>query len=199
MDEVTLRMLYLDERLSAKQIADRLGIPENRVVYWLDKFRIPKRALRPALYLRLNGGRDPFSIKTELSPEEEKLKVAGLLLWVTEGSLKSKDTVYTSNSDPKLIKLFANFLLTVCQVRRDKIRLRVLYYPNMDMSIAEVRSFWIQATGLPENQIKINTYTASHDFRSKSRYGTATVAVSNIKLRNQMETWLKELYVEFKS
>lgn len=93
-----------------------------------------------------------------------------------------------------IIKLFVDFLLGVCRVRQNKIRLRVLYYPNMDMSIAQVKSFWSQETGLPENQININTYTATHNYRSKSRYGTATVAVNNVKLLKQMEIWLKELY-----
>jgi len=194
VDEATLKNLYEDERLSAKQIADRLDVTEPTVVYWLDKYRIRKRSISEAIYQRINSSGDPFKVKMDLSFDEEKLKVAGLMLWATEGSRKSKHTVYTSNSDPNLIKLFVKFLLGICQVRKDKIRLRVLYYPNMEMSIAEVKNFWSQETGLPENQININTYTANHDYRSISRYGTATVAVSNIKLLKQMETWLKELY-----
>jgi len=194
MEEATLRNLYLEEGLSAKQIADKLEVPESKVVYWLRKYQIPKRSLSEAVYLRINQGGDPFEVKTELSLEEEKLKVAGLLLWVTEGSVKDKEAVYTSNSDPALISLFIEFLLRVCQVEKSKIRLRVLYYPNMDMSIDEVREFWAQVTELGEAQIKINTYQATHNYRAKSKYGTATVSVGNIKLRAQMEMWLNELY-----
>lgn len=194
MDEPTLRSLYLEEGLSAKQIADRLGVPESKVVYWLRKYQIPKRSLSEAIYRRVNQGGDPFNVKIELSPEEEKLKVAGLMLWVTEGSLKNKEAVYTSNSDPALIKLFVEFLLRICQVDENKVRLSVLYYPDMDMSIDEVREFWSQVTGLAEEQISVHIYRAIHDYRAKSRYGTATVKVNNIKLRALMEQWLNELY-----
>jgi len=131
-----------------------------------------------------------------LGLEEEKLKVAGLLLWVTEGSFKNKEVVYTSNSEPALIKLFAEFLLRICRVDQSKLRLGVMYYPNMDMSSDEVREFWKQVTGLPDEQINIHTYRATHDYRAKSRYGTATLAVSNIKLRTVMGQWLNELYDE---
>ena len=199
MDEPTLRSLYLEEGLSAKQIADRLGVPESKVVYWLRKYQIPKRSLSEAVYRRVNQGGDPFNIKTELSPEEEKLKVAGLLLWVTEGSLKDKEEVYTSNSNPELIKLFLEFLLRICRVEQSRIALRVLYYPNMDLSIDEVREFWRQETGLADEQIKINIYQAIHNYRAKSKYGTVKVGVNNIKLLALMKQWLNELYGDLSS
>jgi len=196
MDEATLRSLYLEKGLSAKQTADRLGVPEAKVVYWLRKYRIPKRSRSEALYLRINPEGDPFKIKAELSSAEEKLKAAGLLLWVTEGSVKDKESVGTSNSDPALITLFVEFLLRVCGVEKSRIRMRVLYYPNMEMSVDEVREFWAQATGLDQAQIKINNYRAVHNHRAKSRYGTARVEVSNIRLRVLMEQWLNELYAD---
>ena len=76
--------------------------------------------------------------------------------------------------------------------------MRVLYYPDMDMSMDEARRFWAQTTGLEEEQIRINPYQATHNYRSKSKYGTATVGVGNVKLRAQMEAWLNELYGTFK-
>ena len=198
MDETNLRHLYLTEGLSAKQIADRSGAPEAKIVYWLRKYKIPKRSLSEAIYQRVNPNGDPFNLKLDLSPEEEKLKVAGLMLWVTEGSLKDKDKVYTSNSNPDLIKLFVEFLLRICRVEKSKIRLRVLYYPNMDLTVDEVKKFWAGETKLPYGQIKLHTYQAIHNYRAKSKYGTGTVGISNIKLRAVMENWLNEMYNQFK-
>src|SRR5262245_31227782 len=120
MDEATLRSLYLEKGLSAKQTAERLGVPEAKVVYWLRKYQIPKRSLSEALYLRINPKGDPFKIKTNLSSAEEKLKTAGLLLWVTEGSVKDKNSIGTSNSDPALITLFVEFLLRICGVEKSR-------------------------------------------------------------------------------
>jgi hypothetical protein len=198
MEESVLRHMYLIEGLSAKQIADKLGVAEAKIVYWLRKYEIPKRSLSEAIYRRVNPNGDPFSLKTDLSPDEEKLKAAGLMLWVTEGSLKDKAEVYTSNSNPNLIRLFVEFLLRICRVEKNKIKVRVLYYPNMDLTIDEVKMFWVNETGLPESQINLNTYQAVHNYRAKSKYGTATVGVNNIKLRALMEIWLNEMYNRLK-
>ncbi len=196
MDKATLQRLYLDEKLSARQIANRLGESESKVVYWIDKHKIPKRSLSDAIYHRHNGATDPFNIKTDLSPEEEKLKAFALALWITEGSPKRYDQVYTSNSNPDIIGLFVGFLEKVCRVEKSKIRLRILYYPNMDMKVDEVIEFWQQVTGLERNQIAYDLYKPEHNYRTKSKYGTATVTVSNIKLQKQMAKWLQELYDE---
>lgn len=93
MDKATLQRLYLDEKLSARQIADRTGESEAKVVYWLDKYGVPKRSISEAIYRRSNQDGDPFQVKTDLTPEEERLKAVGLTLWVTEGSLRDKYTV----------------------------------------------------------------------------------------------------------
>jgi len=194
MNESILRNLYLEKGLSAKQIAGHLGESEAKVVYWLKKYQIPKRSLSEAIYRRVNQEGDPFDPKTELTSEEEQLKVAGLMLWVTEGSVKDKDEVYTSNSNPALIKLFVEFLLRVCRVKKHKLKIRVLYYPNMDLSVDEVREFWARQTGLLQDQININIYQAVHNFRAKSKYGTATIGVNNIKLRALLVDWLNDLF-----
>jgi len=194
IEEAVLRRLYLEEKLSAKQIADQFSIPESKVIYWLDKCKIPKRSLSGAVYLRINAVIDPFDIETELTLDEERLKAIGLTLWVNEGSLKNKDTVYATNSNPALINLFVEFLLRVCRVQKSKIRIRVIYYRDMEMNVNQVRQFWSETTALPESQIKVDLYTAEHNYRSTSKYGTATALVGNIKLRQQMEQWLNELY-----
>jgi hypothetical protein len=50
MDKATLQRLYLDEKLSARQVADNLGESEAKVVYWLNKYKIPKRSISDAIY-----------------------------------------------------------------------------------------------------------------------------------------------------
>jgi hypothetical protein len=196
MEEAILRRLYIGEGLSAKQIADRLQVPESKIVYWLRKHKVPKRTVSEAIYRRINPQGDPFDIKPKLSRSEAKLKVAGLVLWATEGSPNFKDGVFASNSNPALIRVFVDFLLKVCQVEENKIRVRVVYYANMNMTMDAVRRFWSDRTTLPDRQIKINTYHAVHDFREASKYGTATVLVGNIKLRAIMALWLEDLFHE---
>ena len=40
IEEAALRQLYLEEKLSAKQIADQLQVAEAKVVYWLRKYSV---------------------------------------------------------------------------------------------------------------------------------------------------------------
>lgn len=194
MDKATLQRLYLDEKLSARQIADRLGESEAKIVYWIDKYGIPKRSISEAIYNRINGAVDPFDLKTDLNLDEEKLKTAGLMIWVTEGSLKNHDQIRATNSDPALIKIFVDFLLRVCRVKPEKIALRVVYYPNMVLTLDQVIHFWAKTTGLAANQVKPEIYQREHNYSAPSKYGTATVMVGNKKLRAELEVWLYELY-----
>lgn len=186
----------MDEKLSARQIADSLGESEAKVVYWLDKFKIPKRSISEAVYNRINGATDPFDLKSDLTLNEEKLRAAALIMWITEGSLKNRDQIRMTNSDPTLIKIFVDFLLRVCRVKAEKITLRVVYYPNMVLTAQQAIDFWAQTTGLGVNQVKIEHYQREHNYSEPSRYGTATVIVGNVKLRAQLEVWLRELYQE---
>jgi hypothetical protein len=66
----------------------------------------------------------------------------------------------------------------------------------MDLTFDQVKQFWLEKTGFGADQIDLDIYTAQHNYRAKSKYGTATVLVGNIKLRKQMELWLEDLYKE---
>ena len=113
-DQLTL--LYR-KGLSAAEIADKLNASENKIVYWLDKFKIPKRSISEAIYLKNNPKGDPFLIKEGLSPEEKYLLGLGLGIYWGEGDKTSKGKVSVSNTDPRLIQNFIEFLVRICGIK----------------------------------------------------------------------------------
>ena len=105
LDEEQLIKLY-HHGFSSKEIAEELGFSENKINYWLKQFRIPKRSISEALYLKHNPNGDPFSIKRNLTPEEKQLLGLGLGIYWGEGNKANKHKVSVSNSDPKLLSMF---------------------------------------------------------------------------------------------
>lgn len=51
MNELRLRQLYLQEKLSYKKIANKEGVTVGRVQYWMEKYNIPRRAQKTINYL----------------------------------------------------------------------------------------------------------------------------------------------------
>lgn len=76
-----LIQLYVDQQLSAKEIADKLGSSHNRVDYYMQKYGIARRSISEAVYIRRNPTGNPFTVKTHLSQKLRQLKSLGLGLY----------------------------------------------------------------------------------------------------------------------
>ncbi len=58
----TLKLFYVEKRLSVSQIAFKIGCSQNKVTYWLQKYGIQRRSISEAVYIRSNPQGDPFYI-----------------------------------------------------------------------------------------------------------------------------------------
>lgn len=127
-----------------------------------------------------------YSVQSNLSAEQEQLKLAGLMLYWGEGSKRDKSTVDFANSDPKMISIFLRFLREIYQVTED--RLRVLVYCYANQSTDELIAFWSQLTTIPSSQFS-RPYVRS-DFRKEQigrmPYGLVHVRYSDQRLLRQV-------------
>ncbi|KKU73971.1 MAG: hypothetical protein UX98_C0002G0001 [Parcubacteria group bacterium GW2011_GWA2_47_26] len=64
--------------------------------------------------------------------KDHPLFVAGLMLYWGEGDNTFNGTVRLSNINPELIQLFVNFLERSCRLQKDKIRVALVLYPDLD-------------------------------------------------------------------
>ncbi len=99
------------------------------------------------------------------------------------------------NSDPRMVKLFLNFLRIICGV--DEKRLRVLLYCYANQDIEFLKKYWYKVT-----EINFKQFTKPYvreDFlpekSGKMRYGLVHIRYYDKKLLIQIYNWINE-YLE---
>lgn len=193
MNEKDIVRMYVTDMLSAAQISERLKISVSTVCRILEQHKAQKRSISEAIAM-LNitkFHKVPFRLKSALSPDENDLKITGIMLYWGEGA-KTGGTVKFANSNPDMIRVFLLFLRGICGVDEDRIKIIVHMYSDLDWGSLE--KFWSSVTRIPlENfytpQIlkgKVGTY------KNKSLYGTATIHYSDVRLLKLILRWIDE-------
>lgn len=180
-----LRGLYLNKLLSSKEISQKVGCSVTKIDYWLRKFGIPKRHISEAVYIRKNPKGDPFSFKQPKSVEDAFLYGLGLGLYWGEGTKSNKSSVRIGNSDPKLIKVFMNFLSNIYKIDESKLRFGLQIFS--DSSSERILTEWQRKLGVSRKQFYKVIVTPSRGggtYKNKAKYGVLTLYLNNTKLRN---------------
>jgi len=185
--------LYTEDKLSMMQIAQKLHLSTSGVRYYLEIAGVERRSSSEAitcLHITKFKKRQ-FVLKDGLTDMEEKIKIAGTMLYWGEGA-KSGNTVKFVNSDPEMIKLFLTFLRVVCGISEERLKALVHMYPDQDKNILEI--FWSRVANIPRlrfykshiHQGRAGTY------KNKSLYGTLALNYSDKKLLKTILQWAEE-------
>ncbi len=178
---------------SAREIADELNVSIDAVYYFFRKHGIPRRLAAENNKLQFLKKKKSFIIKERLTNNEELLKLAGIMLYWGEGSQWSGETIVDfANSNPQMVKIFLNFLRSICGINERKLRAYVYCYINQNPR--EIMSFWEMTTGIPSNQFT-KPYIRK-DYRlsksGKMRYGVIHIRYGDKKLLFQLKQWIQE-------
>ncbi len=117
------------------------------------------------------------------------LFVSAVAAYWGEGDKSNGSLVRLANTDPQMIKLFANFLLTICQVPKDKLRLALYIYEDLDD--VECRKYWFKNIGL--DQFHKTMVLPSRHKTKKLPYGTCTILVANTYLKKKLLFWIDQM------
>ena len=90
-----LTKLYLHEKKSVYVISQHFSCSQNKVNYWLTKYKIKKRTISEALYIKLNPKGDPFEFSEPQDKKSAFLLGMGLGLYWGEGNKKNEISFYT--------------------------------------------------------------------------------------------------------
>ncbi|MFZ2555685.1 MAG: hypothetical protein WAZ27_02855 [Minisyncoccia bacterium] len=189
-----LLQAYINQKKSAKDIAKLYDCSEHKVNYWLGKYKIPKRSISEAIYIKSNPGGDPFSFRSPSSREKIFLYGLGMGLYWGEGTKKNKHAVRLGNSDPSLVKAFMQFLVHCYGIPEKKFRFWLQVFSDMPPEVT-VR-FWCRSLGVSRSQFGKVTVTPRRGvgtYREKTKYGVVSVYVANVKLRNLLCLHLEKL------
>jgi hypothetical protein len=186
-----LEELYVQRGLSAQEIANRLSVSQNKIVYWMDRHGLPRRSRHAAGYLKHNPNGEKFRI----SQGNRELFVAGVALYLGEGD-KTNPSLIVTNSDVRVLKLWVRFLDQVCDVPASRLKGHIDYYEDIDYS--SVLGFWSEQLSIPAANFERPTLKIgrSADGRRKGRrspYGTAHVKFHDARLKARMLAWIDEL------
>lgn len=186
-----LELMYLRKGMSMQKIAETLGCSLHKVKYWMDKHCIKTRSISEAVYVWHNPQGDPFKYKKPQSVEEAMLYGMGLGLYWGEGTKANQGSVRLGNTDPKLIRTFIDFLVTIFNIKQQDLRFSLQIFTDIDEK--EALDYWQKTLKVKPEQFTKTVVTISGsvgNYRKKSRYGVLTVHYHNTKLRNLIVSML---------
>jgi len=199
MSNLTINLIkdfYYNKQLSVPEIGKKIGVDEKTIYRFMERMSLVRRKPEESNRIIFNKKVKSFFLKQKLSKEEEKLKLAGIMLYWTEGAKlnqkKRSLIVDFTNSNPQMIQLFLKFLRHICRV--DEKRLRVLLYCYANQNVKGLKIFWQKITRIPLTQF-IKPYVRK-DFllekKDKMKYGLVHIRYCDKKLLIQIEDWIKE-------
>ena len=108
---------------------------------------------------------------------KQSLYIAGLMLYLAEGSKQNLYSICLANTDPQIIKFFIWWLETFMDVRRAQMRSQLHLYESMD--IAKEKNFWCQKLGLKTTQFYKDQIRklrpSSFSYSESHRHGTCQI------------------------
>jgi hypothetical protein len=192
--EKNIIKLYRDSFFSVQQIAEKLKISSSKIRYVLEKNKVVKRKIGEAIkFLNVTKFKKrEFKIKEILNNSEEKLKIAGTMLYWGEGT-KSGGTVTFSNSDPVMVKVFIKFLRNICGIAENRLRALLHVYPDQDEK--KLKYFWSKNTNIPVSQFSKSFVHIKRggSYKKSSQYGTISLRYSDKWLLTIINNWIKEI------
>jgi hypothetical protein len=101
------------------------------------------------------------------------------MLYWAEGA-KNRNAIQFANSDPKMVRMFREFLVQALGVEPARLRLRLNVYLGNGLSITEIESYWLELLDLPASSLRghsINHFPTSSSGRKRNRlpYGVCTI------------------------
>lgn len=180
-----LERLYLKEKKSVFEIAKFLECSENKINYWIRKYKISKRSISDAMYIKHNPNGDPFKFVHPKNLKEAKLFGLGLGLYWGEGNKANINSIRLGNTDPELIKQFIKFLVKFFSIKKKDLKFGLQIFSDINVDTA--LDFWVKIIKINRNQINKPIITKSGSlgtYKKKSEYGVLTAMYHNRKLRN---------------
>lgn len=189
--------LYCNGGLSAGDIAKKFDRTNGSVYRFMKRNGLARRPANETNNIKYLKKEPSFQIKKHLSSKNQKLKIAGIMLYWAEGYKNLAKSVRggmidLANSDTQMIKTFLKFLREICGIREDKLRVQLYCYANQDVDL--LKRYWSELTMIPEKQF-IKPYIRE-DFKidkiDKMKYGLVHIRYADKKLFLQIKRWTEE-------
>lgn len=146
---LSLKILY-DSGLSMQEVGVKLGKSVWAISSIMKRRHLIRRPASMTNNIKFRNSPLSFQPKLHITQAEERLKVAGLMLYWGEGGKKGINGIDFANSDPQMISLFIKFLRQIYQPTESKFR--VYLYSYNSLPAIELINYWSKLTNIPEKQ-----------------------------------------------
>ncbi len=197
--------------LSYNKISKELGIPKSTMHYWFrdevwsqkikeelnrKNIYVAKKRLRKIIIKRQaywEKWREEH--RQEARKEFPKLKnnplfISGIMLYWGEGDSVLKNCIVSlANTDPEMIRIFSAFLQKICRTPKEKIRIFLNLYPDLNDDIC--KKFWSKISGIPTEQFTKTQFIEGRHPTKRLEYGVCHIRLSSRGLKEKIFVWLK--------
>jgi len=190
LNPVKIKNLYWGKEYNIEEIANKLNISIWSLCNFMNKHNISRRNRSEASYIS-NRLRPQFEISANLSAAQEKLKIAGVMLYWAEGTLKG-NTVDFTNSNPQMTKVFLRFLREICGAKEE--RLRVYLYAYSYHNLKRLKAYWREVTQIPLPQFTKPYIRKGNPNLSNRKlpYGLVHIRYNDKRLLQLIKNWIDE-------
>ena len=192
------------------EIRATLGVPKSTLSNWLADIKVSaihrgliennaklKRSenyFRTIRERRIRLEKEYFEKeKNELGPISKRdLMIAGLFLYLGEGTKATTSKICISNSDPIVVSFASFWLRKILGTKKNRMRVGIHLYNNMD--IEKEKLFWSHVTHLPLSQFhkpyikKSRTDRINHVSHG---HGTCNIIYGNVDLKQKIMAGIK--------
>ncbi len=176
--------LYANKKQSAAQISKQFNCSMNKVNYWIKKHDIKKRSISDAIYQFRNPSGDPFKMVSPSTLQQGILFGLGLGIYWGEGLKRGRGGVRITNTDPKMIIRFIDFMEQFCGIDRNKLRFSIQIFK--DLIPNEELNYWSNILGVHKKQFYktiISKVRGDGTYKYKSEHGVVILYFNNTKLK----------------
>ena len=195
------RRMRLEQRLSLDEIVERLALPRTTVFSWVKD--IPLQRPRsdyatPARERAWAAQSERYRLKREAAyargvEEYRELAIQPtfldfVVLYIAEGSKRSRNTVAICNSEPAVMQLSARWLRGLTD---RPLRFSIQYHADQDLD--ELRRFWSETLLFEPAHLKIQRKSNSSQLAGRSWrsvHGVLTIAAADTMLRSRLQAWM---------
>ncbi|OGN10190.1 MAG: hypothetical protein A3J46_04755 [Candidatus Yanofskybacteria bacterium RIFCSPHIGHO2_02_FULL_41_11] len=206
--------LRLEENLSYSAICQKLKVPKSTLSYWLKEYPLSRERileLKKEGWSKGEASREKFRVTMREKRENKERKiydtyvkkmdklpteaffVAGLTLYLAEGSKRDYSRIALANTDPGIIKFFINWMVRFLKVDRRKLKAELHLYENMN--IRQEEEFWRKEIQFSDKQFfkpqvrKLKK--SSFSYKESFRHGTCRIMYGSVDKKTELTVAIK--------
>jgi hypothetical protein len=191
--------LRTQHNMTLEDIVERLALPKTTIYSWIKDIPIP-RTEKQSEAQRLNSEkvRQKYALLRETAYEEGVALAPELLkdptfrdfvvLYMTEGYKRDRNTVSVVNSDPTMVRLAHNWML---KFSTKKFIFNLQYHVDHDPE--ELKLFWGNYLVIESSKIKLIRKSNSNQLSGRqfrSVHGLLTVITCDTYFRARLQAWM---------